>query len=279
MNTKLIELIKDAEMLDIIRDLERCQDKKEKRLVIEMYLGCNKISNSSQEYPTGINLYSEIGNPPYIGIGSHYDVVKDSPGANDNASAIAVTIDVLRKIKENPLKKIGARGFFFDEEESGLIGSRAYVEKYDKDELLGVYNMELVGNGYILALWSVDSKQDTLLLRTLESEARKKGVQTIRFPRIIANSADHMSFRKRGLEDCFTITMISEEDLKMAPLYYQALNQGFPPDELWEIMKKAPVFRHYHKSTDKSEHLDPKTLGLVSDLLYNSVRVIDENYK
>lgn len=267
-------------MVQQIEGTDKLKRKENLEFLVELTQFRNLVTHiENQEYSSGQNLYFSLGNSPYIGIGSHYDVVENSPGANDNASAVAVTIDVLRKIKENPLRNLGVKGFFFDEEELGLIGSRAYVERYGINDLLGVYNMELVGNGNILALWSVDEKQDTLLLRTLESEARKKGIQTIRFPRIIANTADHMSFRKKGLEDSFTLTMITEEDLKMAPLYYQALNQGFSPDELWEITEKAPVFKHYHKPTDTSEHIDSKTLELVSDLLYNSIRTIDENYK
>lgn len=264
--------------LDIVKGLEgRSKENRKKDLCLILdNLG---IKYGTQKYSTGENIFVPSGKSKEVGVGSHFDVVEKSPGANDNCSAIAVTIDVLRKIKDNPLKNIGVRGFFFDEEETGLIGSRAYVERYGIKNLTGIYNMELVGSGDLVALWSVDKEQDTLLLRTIEDEAKKKGTPIYRFPKIIANTADHMSFKKRGLEDSFTITTITEEDLKTAQLYYHALNKGFSLEELWDLIGKAPVFKHYHKSSDTSEHLNNQTLETVSDLLYNSIQEIDKKYK
>lgn len=264
--------------LDIVKELEG-KSKENRKKDLCLILNDFGIKYETQKYSTGENIFVPSGKSKEVGVGSHFDVVEKSPGANDNCSAIAVTIDVLRKIKDNPLENIGTRGFFFDEEEIGLIGSRDYIEKYGINDLLGIYNMELVGSGNILALWSVDNKQDTLLLKTLESEARKKGIQTIRFPRIIANTADHVSFRKKGLVDSFTITMITEEDFKTAQLCYHALNKGSPFEELGNLMGKAPVFKHYHKSSDTSEHLNNQTLETVSGLLYNSIQEIDKKYE
>jgi len=270
--------IKNAKMIEIIMDLETCLDKNERKEGIEEYLCFNEINFENQKYKTGQNIIATIGNPPYIGVGSHYDVVPRSPGANDNASAVAVTIDVLRRFQKYPLKNIGVKGFFFDQEEDDLIGSKAYVDKNGIEGLIGVYNMELVGVNDIAALWTVAINQKGTLLEEIENTGKKINIPIVRIPMMIANAADHISFNEAGLVDAFTITMIPKEDLSRIPEYLQALKNNCSMEELWKIMSTAKVFEHYHKPSDKSEHLSQKTLENVSQLLYDSIREIDKKY-
>jgi len=280
MNPRVFEEIKETPMIEIIQAVEQHIDnKKGRKEEIEFLLDILNIPYETQPYSTGKNLFATLGKSPFIGIGSHYDTVSKTPGANDNGSAIAVTIDILRKVKQSPLENIGVRGFFFDEEENGLKGSRAYVREKGIGDLIGLYNLELVGSGNRVALWSVDEKQNTPLLKILESKAKEQKIDVYRIPRIVTHAADHLSFKKGGLEDSFTLTMITQEDLEMAPEYYAALQGRNPQEESWKVFTKAPVFRHYHQPTDKSEHLSQQTLQMVSDLLWDSIKEIDQAYK
>lgn len=280
MNPRVFEEIKETPMIEIIQSVEQHIDNKnERKEEIEFLLDVLDIPYETQPYSTGNNLFATLGKSPFIGIGSHYDTVSKTPGANDNGSAIAVTIDILRRAKQSPLENIGIKGFFFDEEENGLKGSRAYVKENSISDLIGLYNMELVGSGDKVALWSVDEKQNTPLLKTLESKAREQGTEIYRIPMIVTNAADHLSFKKGGLEDSFTLTTITQEDLDLAPQYYAALKSRNPQEESWKVLGKAPVFRHYHQPTDKSEYLSQQTLQMVSDLLWNSIKKIDQTYK
>jgi len=279
MNPRVFEEIKETPMIEIIQSVEQhIDDKNERKEEIEFLLDVLNIPYETQEYSTGKNLFASLGKPPFIGIGSHYDVVPKTPGANDNGSAIAVTIDILRRAQKEPLENIGIRGFFFDEEEVGLKGSRAYVKEKGIEDLIGLYNMELVGSGNKVALWSVNDIQNTPLLKKLESKAREQKIEVYRIPMIVTNAADHLSFKKGGLEDSFTLTTITQEDLDVAPQYYAALQSRNPQEEGWKVLTKAPVFRHYHQPTDKSENLSQQTLQMVSDLLWNSIKEIDKAY-
>ena len=265
-------------MINIVKAIERHKNNKSERMnEIISILELNSIAYEVQVYKTGKNLIVTLGNEPFIGIGSHYDAVPESPGANDNASAIAVSLNILRKVKISPLEKIGIRAFFFDEEENGLVGSKEYIKEKGIENLIGIYNMELVGSGNNIVLWQVDDQQNTLLLKTFEYEARKQKTETHRIPAIVTNSADHQSFKEAGLEDSFTITAVTKEDLSIAPKYYRALQNG-DIAECWNILSKAPVFRHYHKPTDESKHLSIETLEMVSSLLFESIRSIDKRY-
>ena len=79
-------------------------------------------------------------------LGAHYDTVPGSPGADDNASAIAVLLEVARNIQTIPLD-ITVRLIAFCLEEYGYIGSTHYVEslKKEKEEILGMLSLEMVG--------------------------------------------------------------------------------------------------------------------------------------
>lgn len=85
---------------------------------------------------------------PHIGfiLGAHYDTVPGSPGADDNASAIAVLLEVARNIQAVPLDST-VRCIAFCLEEYGYIGSTHYVEslKKEKEEILGMISLEMVG--------------------------------------------------------------------------------------------------------------------------------------
>jgi len=63
--------------------------------------------------------------PPLI-VAAHYDTVPGSPGADDNASALAVLLDVAQRITQTSLSR-PVHFIAFCLEEEDLLGSRAYV--------------------------------------------------------------------------------------------------------------------------------------------------------
>ncbi len=79
-------------------------------------------------------------------LGAHYDTVPGSPGADDNASAIAVLLEVARNIQAVPLDNT-VRLIAFSLEEYDYVGSTHYVERLRKgeEEILGMISLEMVG--------------------------------------------------------------------------------------------------------------------------------------
>lgn len=85
-------------------------------------------------------------NLPPILIGSHYDAVPGTPGADDNATGVAVLLEMAKTFSDRPLKyplKLVA----FDLEEYGLLGSTAYAKdiKADKQPLRLMLSLEMLG--------------------------------------------------------------------------------------------------------------------------------------
>ncbi len=99
---------------------------------------------------TGQNIIGHLeGNTQtdtmYI-IDGHFDSVHDTPGADDNGSAVAGMLEALRVLApyrfEKTLRYIG-----FDLEEEGLLGAFDYTANSIPDEVTikGVFNMEMIG--------------------------------------------------------------------------------------------------------------------------------------
>lgn len=263
---KLLKLIQKVEGLSI----------RERGLAIQNMLKEWNIDFKLHQYPTGENIYvKDEGRPKHIAVSCHYDVVPASPGANDNGSSVAVCLDLLRKLKTHRFKNFGVTVLFFDEEETGLHGSRAWIQTFGVNDIIGQMNLEMLGMGDKFALWSLNEQSKGKVLETFESVVRKENILVKRFDRIVTNIADHMTFRDAGMEDSFSITCISDKELELAQAYYRAMHNQASVEELKEIMRQAPLFIHYHRPTDKSEHLNENSLQLAADMVWKTLEELD----
>ncbi len=95
-----------------------------------------------------LNLPSQpnIKPKPPILIGAHFDTVIGSPGADDNATGIAVLLELARFFYHNPTQ-YPLRLVAFDLEEYGLLGSRAYANylKQQQTALRLMISLEMLG--------------------------------------------------------------------------------------------------------------------------------------
>lgn len=104
---------------------------------------------SEQNYGSGTNLVAE--KPGTSGktliVSAHYDSVNNA-GADDDGTGV-VTMLATAKLLNGKALKHGVRFVAFDEEELGLVGSKAYVKnlvaKGEKANILGDVQMEMMG--------------------------------------------------------------------------------------------------------------------------------------
>ncbi|MEZ4470376.1 MAG: M28 family peptidase [bacterium] len=99
-------------------------------------------------FKEGVNLEVERpGLDPAAGtllLGAHYDTVWGSEGADDNASGVAVVLELARLL-QTPTAR-GLRLVFFDAEERDYAGSRAYVRSDARiADLRGAIVLDMVG--------------------------------------------------------------------------------------------------------------------------------------
>lgn len=119
---------------------ERNTDLERPARYIESQLG----DAESQYFESGgrkVRNIESSGKPFGIVVGAHYDTVPGSPGADDNASAVAVLIELARM-------KLPVRFVAFANEEmpyfqTGEMGSIAWAKKGEK--VLAMFSLEMLG--------------------------------------------------------------------------------------------------------------------------------------
>ncbi len=87
-------------------------------------------------------------------ISAHYDHIgirngKINPGANDNASGVSALLEIARVLSEEKYKpKYNILFCFFSAEESGLCGSRYFINNplIQKETIIANINLDMIGN-------------------------------------------------------------------------------------------------------------------------------------
>ncbi|NEQ25422.1 MAG: M28 family peptidase, partial [Microcoleus sp. SIO2G3] len=102
----------------------------------------------AQTFTQGVNIVAERpGSDPTAGkilLGAHYDSVEVSPGADDNATAVATVLEAARLFGSIDTTRT-LQLVLFDEEETGLLGSFAFVDRLAPNELHGAVILEMLG--------------------------------------------------------------------------------------------------------------------------------------
>lgn len=89
----------------------------------------------------GTKLGTTYPNQEYI-IGAHFDSA-DNPGADDNASGVALVLEAARVLTAYE-SDYTIRFIAFDREEQGLVGSAAYVADHITDDILGMISPDMI---------------------------------------------------------------------------------------------------------------------------------------
>jgi aminopeptidase YwaD len=135
-----------------------------------------------------------------VALGAHHDSVPGAPGANDDASGTAMTLELARVMKDLPTN-MEMRFITFGAEELGLIGSRYYVSQLseeEKDRFVGYFNMDMVGSRDAgdLVINTPDGNENIVSQTAQASSARLNGEPTPIQP---GGSSDHVSFFEGGI--------------------------------------------------------------------------------
>lgn len=135
-----------------------------------------------------------------IVVGSHHDSVAGAPGANDDASGTATTLELARVFKNVPTDT-EIRFITFGAEELGLIGSRHYVNNLSDDEIdrtIANFNLDMVGSKDAgdLVMLTLDGKPNLVTEVAQASSTRLNGAVT---PYGQGGRSDHVPFAEAGI--------------------------------------------------------------------------------
>ncbi len=262
-------------LLDYVKKLEHKSDL-ERFQTLKQIIKSKKINFIEQKYNfkifEGTNIIVDSGNlksKKHIILSAHFDVVSGSPGANDDASAIAILIDVTEKIKKLKLKN-RVRIIFFDDEEIGRFGSISYIKKFGMKDLLAVYHLELCGMGDVVGLWPITKKnENSYALKTIESVLKEKNIYFEKVGHLPVFWGDQDSFLNRGFKHALCITVAPKEGKEAI--------KKFVKSNVFKVIfdfytgRLPKMFQRYHSSEDKSEYLSETALRMASDVLINVI--------
>ena len=285
-------------LLRIIKKLEYKSDL-ERLKTTKQILQSKNINFIEQKYSfkifEGTNLIVDVGNlksKKHIILSAHFDVVSGSPGANDDASGIAILIDVIETLKNQrflgPRKSRGfsrelrklklknkIRIIFFDDEEIGRFGSISYIKKYGLKDLIAVYHLELCGMGDVIGLWPITKmNQDSYALKIIEQVLTQKNIYFERLPQLPAFWGDDLSFRNAGFKHALCVSVGPKEDKEAIKRFVKS--NPFKVIFDFYTGRLPKMFQLYHSSEDKSEYLSEKALKMVSDILAEVVLRFDK---
>ncbi|MGB9793098.1 MAG: M20/M25/M40 family metallo-hydrolase, partial [Thermacetogeniaceae bacterium] len=124
------------------------------------------------------------------------------PGANDNASGVAVLMEVarlLRNMRLSPDNRIVFAAWTLEEE--GMLGSAWYADHCSLDKVSAVINLDALGNGSSREFLVWTHEVDSPLLNALADASKKMhiGLNIQKMPEPSPHSSDHLPFSRKGV--------------------------------------------------------------------------------
>ncbi len=274
-------------MLEWVKALEG-KTPASRRELLEDFLRRNDVPYTGHEYKLlgirGQNLVASFGQgPEEVLVTAHYDSVPGSPGANDNASSLAVLLKLCLRLKDlKPGRMIKA--IFFDGEEAqvrigalgwGLWGSRAYLRDFGCENVRAVYNLEWCGEGDLVGLWPVtDRVRQTDAFRAIKKvlDAEGHSYDTAVFPPMVLTS-DHRSFRCQGIDGAFSVSLLPgcEADQLRRLFSNRREMVRFLLASRRGRCRWSSLFRRHHTSEDCSRYLSEESLQMTFDIMSKTV--------
>ena len=208
-----------------------------------------------------------------IVVGAHYDAVASSPGADDNASAVAVLVELAHLLKETAELNCDVELVSYDLEEAGCLGSQYHARKLKAQnvdvacmlgmDLVGYYSDEEKSQDYPVSAMSLlyGTKGDFLAMFGRQEDARLIADATKAFRSATTLKVISLPAPK-GLED-----LLSRSD------HASFWQEGYPA----LFFTDTAEFRNknYHESTDTWDTLDYDRLAQVPVGLYEIILMID----
>ena len=155
------------------------------------------LAPQMQMYPTGINVYTTLDGvtSDVVVFGAHYDTVSGSPGADDNATGVAVALAAAHYLRDTPCRGPSVMIAFFDQEEEGLFGSRAFAGMLAGTNVIAAHTIDQAG-------WDADSDgRFELELPTPALEQEYRSAATVVGATLVTTTTsgtDHEAFREAG---------------------------------------------------------------------------------
>lgn len=173
------------------------------------------------------------------------------PGADDNASGVAVLLAAARHFVRNPPRHPMTFAAL-DAEEIGLLGARALIDSLRGSGIAMAINMDMVSRSAAAEIFAAGTYHTPWLAPLLEDVQRRSGVR-------IRLGHDRPESLASGLDDW---THSSDHgpfhDAGVPFVYFGVEDHG-----------------DYHKPSDTAERIDPRFFGDTAEMIVDAVRTFD----
>ncbi|GAA5072606.1 M28 family metallopeptidase [Lysobacter panacisoli] len=211
----------------------------------------------------GENLIAEVAGPssaPLLLIGAHSDRVEAGDGATDNASGSATVLALAERFRAKPLKHHRVAVAFWDLEEAGLLGSKAYVDGGSTRPALYV-NFDVFGWGDTLWMMAPANQQAALV----ETSRAATKAQRIGFsPGEHYPPTDHLPFVRAGWP-AVSYSLVDAEEVAKVLGAYAGKSSPTP----------AKVMQVIHSENDTIDQIDAKAVARGVDAVEQALRLWD----
>jgi Zn-dependent M28 family amino/carboxypeptidase len=264
-------------------------DRERVRNYLTQQLELVQLSPRLESFEQGVNIIAERpGTNPKAGsivLATHYDTVLNSPGADDNASGVAVVLEMARLFAEKPTPRT-LKIVFFDQEEVGLLGSFAFTGKPENlTNLQAAIILDMVGYAchtpgcqtypqglnvtpileasgiefpdrgeFLTVVGEVQNLPLLKIFQSIDQSLRKLAAFSVKIPPLVA-----VPIPLKGL---LTPDVLRSDH---APFWYQ----GIPAVLMTDTANlRSP---HYHQPTDTISNLDPEFFQGSAQIIYNVI--------
>jgi Zn-dependent M28 family amino/carboxypeptidase len=248
---------------------------------LEALLKREGLAYEIQTFPGNADGKSSQGRNVVVTIGkgrsdilltAHWDakVLKDGTLAGavvDNAASVVAIIQAAKTLKRGKLKH-RLRIVFFDQEELGLLGAKAYAASADGKRAAAVINFDI--NGYGDTPFFADPK-DPALAKAVRHACLAAGEDCLAFGAY--PSSDHMAFRKIGVPETSISYLPAREAHQLWLFTHAGKTSGLEPDF------KPRALALIHTPNDTMDAVEPATVERAGELAVELVKMADKAVK
>ena len=220
----------------------------------------------------GRNVVVSLGaGPPRVIVGGHFDAARLDDGALgqgmvDNAAGVLVLLRVAETLRDAALQRT-VQVVFFDMEELGLLGSRAYVNALDPVPDALMVNVDIVGYGDSLLYGPGDLSPEHPLGGHVHRVCARHAVACVGTPRM--PPSDDRSFQRAGIP-AVSLAMLPAAEAHRIWLFLNG--------DLTAALRGAlapPILQTIHTDRDTADKLEPETLTRAARIVIDLVVSLD----
>ena len=223
----------------------------------------------------GENFQVDVGTGDRILVlAAHHDAVAGSPGANDNAVAVGILLNLAESLARRPPARIRVRFLFPAAEELGYLGARCYVQDRPLDGIEGVLSLELCGIGDSVVIW--DAPDETPFLRSVTTALERLGRRRDDSYHVVGQipvfGSDHRAFAAAGVPAYGLSIVPAREAEALRQFVLDPMHSPFAASG-----RIPPPFDTYHTPGDALSTLDPVAAAAVLGGLETIVAALDRH--